>query len=195
MSKGEETRQFIIERAAPIFNIKGIEATAMSDIMEATKLSKGSLYVHFKDKEQLAQAVVSYNLQLLGKKVSEAIGRARTAKEKLFAFMDVLTDVMNPPVTGGCPMINFGTEADDTNPAVNQQIHQSIEYTQKLISTIIRDGIKSGEFKPDWDYKEFATIMFAAIEGGVVISRVAGNNAKVRIVTNFLKKLINEQER
>lgn len=195
MSKGEETRQFIIERAAPIFNIKGIEATAMSDIMEVTKLSKGALYVHFKDKEQLAQAVVSYNLQLLGRKVNVAMDKAKTAKEKLFAFMDILSDVLNPPVAGGCPMINFGTEADDTNPVVNQQIHQSIEYTQKLIAGIIKAGIDAGEFKPDWNHKEFATVMFAAIEGGVVISRVAGNNGKVKIVTNFLKKLINEQGR
>ncbi|MBC9914539.1 TetR/AcrR family transcriptional regulator [Chitinophaga varians] len=195
MSKGEETRQFIIERAAPVFNIKGIEATAMSDIMEVTKLSKGALYVHFKDKEQLAQAVVQYNLQLLETKVSAATGKVKTAREKLFAFIDVLTDVLNPPVPGGCPMVNFGTEADDTNPAVNQQIHQAFEYTQKMIADIIRQGIKSGEFKSDWNYKEFATLMLATIEGGVIISRVAGNNNKVRIVTNFLKQLINDQGR
>ncbi|MFA6249149.1 MAG: TetR/AcrR family transcriptional regulator, partial [Mucilaginibacter sp.] len=51
MSKGESTKQIIIERATPIFNKKGIFGTSMSDIMEAAKLSKGSLYVHFEDKD------------------------------------------------------------------------------------------------------------------------------------------------
>jgi len=193
MSKGKTTRQFIIEKAAPIFNIKGIEATAMSDIMEATRLSKGSLYVHFKDKDELAKTVVEHNLEVVRKKINAAIDAAPTAKEKLFAFISVLTDVLNPPVTGGCPMINFGMEADDTNPIVNQRIHEAIEYTQKMIADIVKRGIKTGEFKADWDYKEFATIMFAVVEGGVIIARVAGNNTKMKIVNNYLKQIIEAQ--
>ena len=195
MSKGEETRQFIIEKAAPIFNIKGIEATAMSDIMQATKLSKGSLYVHFKDKEELAHAVVKYNLQLLERKVSGATNKVPTAKEKLFAFIDVLTDVLNPPVAGGCPMINFGMEADDTNPAVIKQIHEATEYAQKTITDIIKQGIKADEFRADWNYKEFATAMFAMIEGGVMLARIAGNNTKTKVVKNYLKQMIEAQEK
>ena len=45
MSKGEQTRQFIIEKAAPLFNIKGIEATAMSDIMEAINNKEHVAYI------------------------------------------------------------------------------------------------------------------------------------------------------
>src|SRR5258705_11097443 len=138
MSKGKTTRQFIIEKAAPIFNIKGIEATAMSDIMEATRLSKGSLYVHFKDKDELAKTVVEHKLEVVRKKINAVIDAAPTAKDKLFAFISVLTDVLNPAVTGGCPMINFGMEADDTNPIVKQRIHEAIEYTQKMIADIVK---------------------------------------------------------
>ncbi|MEX6689976.1 TetR/AcrR family transcriptional regulator [Danxiaibacter flavus] len=193
MSKAAQTRQFIIERSAPLFNKKGIEATAMSDIMAVTKLSKGSLYVHFKDKEQLAQAVVDYNLQLLDKKVSAAISKVPTAKGKLLAFIDILTNVMYPPVEGGCPMINFGMEADDTNPAINKQILTAIERAQKTIVNIIERGTESGEFSSDKSPREFATIMFAMIEGGVVMSRVAGNNNKMKIIVKYLKAMIDEQ--
>lgn len=193
MSKGEETRQFIIEKAAPIFNTKGIEATAMSDIMSVTKLSKGSLYVHFRDKDELARAVVEYNLQVLVQKVNAAIGRVTTAKEKLFAFIDVLTDMLNPPVLGGCPMINFGMEADDTHPAITEQIRGAMDFTQRRIGDIIQQGIQAGEFRQDWNYKEFSTVMFAAMEGGLVISRVSGNNRKMKIVTNYLKQVISDQ--
>ena len=37
----------------------------MSDVVEATKLAKGSLYVHFENKEELSYAAVDYNLNLL----------------------------------------------------------------------------------------------------------------------------------
>jgi len=193
MSKGDETRQFIIERAAPIFNTKGIAATAMSDIMEATKLSKGSTYVHFEDKNELVLEVVDHNMQLLGSKISSAIGKANTAKEKLFAYIDVLRTPTHPPVAGGCPMLNFGMEADDRNEPVKQKVHQAVKVSQKIIADIIRNGIESGEFKPTWDYDEFATIMFAMIEGGQLICRVAGNNSKMSVISNVLHRMIDEQ--
>ncbi|MBI3883544.1 MAG: TetR/AcrR family transcriptional regulator [Sphingobacteriales bacterium] len=193
MSKGEDTRQFIIEQSAPLFNIKGTEATSMSDIMEATKLSKGCLYVHFENKEVLAAAAVDYNLKMLGTKVLAGMSDAKTAKEKLFAYIDVLSDVLNPPVKGGCPLINFGMEADDTNPVIKQKVHEMIEFTQQFLSNIVNQGVKDGEFKPEWNFKEFSTIMFAMMEGGILISRVAGNNSKIKIIGKHLKQMITDQ--
>lgn len=193
MTKGEETRQFIIERSAPIFNTRGIAATAMSDIMEATKLSKGSLYVHFENKDVLAGAAVDYNMEKLGNKVMAALSRHKNAKDKLFAYADAFNDPMQPPVTGGCPMMNFGMEADDTNEVVRIKVNEAVEMSQQVIIDIAKAGVKEGTFKPDWNYKEFATMMFAMIEGGIMISRVAGNNSKMKIITRNLKKMITEQ--
>ncbi len=193
MTKAEKTRQFIIERSAPIFNTKGIAATAMSDIMEATKLSKGSLYVHFDNKDVLAGAAVDHNMELLAKKVIFAVGRQTNAKAKLFAYIDVFIDPMNPPVTGGCPMMNFGTEADDTNSPVREKVNAMIEKSQEMIVQIIKAGIKEGVFRPDWNYKDFATVMFTMIEGGIVIGKVAGNNNKMKVIIRTLKQMINEQ--
>ena len=78
----------IIERSAPLFNKKGIAATAMSDIMDATNLSKGSLYVHFDNKDILAEAAVDHTMHLLEQKVREAINRVDHPREKLFAYLD-----------------------------------------------------------------------------------------------------------
>jgi len=192
-SKGEKTREFIIERSAPIFNKKGIAATAMSDIMEATKLAKGSLYVHFENKDLLAEAVIDYNLNLLGDRITSAVVKQGTAKEKLFTFIDVLSHALTSAVPGGCPIINFGSEADDTNPRISSKIHQAAENTQKSIVDIIKSGIKSGEFKKDWNYKEFAIVMFSMIEGGVVLTRLSHNNSKMNVIIRTLKEMINER--
>jgi len=193
MTKGEETKQFIIERSAPIFNTKGIAATAMSDIMEATQLSKGSLYVHFENKEVLAASAIDYNMGLLTDKVMAAVNRQKSAKDKLFAFVDVFKDPLSPPVTGGCPMINFGTEADDTNPIVKSRVNEAFDQAEQTIVNIIQEGIKEGSMNPDWNYREFATMMFAMIEGGIVINRVAGNITKMNIIIKNIKKMITEQ--
>jgi TetR/AcrR family transcriptional regulator, transcriptional repressor for nem operon len=192
MSKGDKTRQFIIEKAAPIFNTKGIAATSMSDLMEATKLSKGSLYVHFENKNVLANAAVDHNMAILTKKVTSCLNGQKNAKDRLLAFVDIFKDPLQPIVFGGCPMMNFGTEADDTDEFVKSKVNRMINSSQKTISDIIESGIKEGAFKPDWNYTEFATAMFAMIEGGILISRVNGNNTKMNVIIDYLKKIIAE---
>lgn len=194
MTKAEKTRQFIIEKAAPIFNIKGVAATAMSDIMEATKLAKGSLYVHFENKEELSYCVVDYNLNLLAEKVLGAVNRQKTAKAKLFAYLDYLSEPLNPPVEGGCPMINFGMEADDTNATIKQKVNGLSEATQYRLAEIIKQGIKDGEFKSSWNADDFAIKMFALVEGGVMVTRISGNTDKMKVIVRLLKKEIEEQE-
>ncbi len=55
--KGEQTRQEIIRKAAPIFNQKGYDGAALSDLMRATGLEKGGIYRHFESKEERKSAV------------------------------------------------------------------------------------------------------------------------------------------
>jgi TetR/AcrR family transcriptional repressor of nem operon len=193
MSKGENTKKFIIEQATPIFNKKGIFGTSMSDIMEAAKLSKGSLYVHFEDKDSLAFSVLEYSLTLQNKKLSISMDHIDNPYEKLLGYLEVYRDPMNPTVPGGCPMMNFGMEADDNFPLVKERIDKAIEMRQKFLEDIIKDGIQQGIFKSDWNYREFATVMFAMIQGGIMVCRIAGNSTKMAAITDQLKRLIQAQ--
>jgi len=192
MTKAERTRQFIIEKAAPIFNTQGIAGTSMSDIMEATKLAKGSMYVHFESKEELTYAVVDYNLDSLSAKMTAAVNKHTTAKDKLFAYFDFLSDPLNPPLVGGCPMLNFGTEADDTNPVIKQKVNKLVQGSAQRLAGLIEQGIANGEFKDNWNAKEFGVKAFAMIEGGSLISRVSGSNDQIKLIINAIKKEIEE---
>lgn len=190
MAKGEETRQFIIEKAAPIFNTKGIAATSMSDIMEATKLSKGSMYVHFENKEVLACAAVEHNMKMLSDKLQRTLSQYKTSKEQLFAYIDFFSDPNHPPVAGGCPLLNFGTEADDTNPVVKEKVNRAIKQGQELLSGIIEKGISNKEFRADWNPADFAAVLFAMLEGGHLMARMSGNNDRMEVIAKSLKKMI-----
>jgi len=192
MTKAERTKQFIIEKSAPIFNTKGVAGTAMSDIMEATKLAKGSMYVHFDSKDELSYAVVDYNLDKLAEKTAAAINKHKTAKGKLFGFADLYNDPFNPPLVGGCPMLNFGMEADDTNPIIKQKVSRMVQATPQKLAAIIEQGIIDGEFKNSWNAKEFGIKMFAMIEGGILLSRVSESREQMGIIIKLIKKEIEE---
>ncbi len=63
MSKAEETRAYIIEKTAHIFNKKGFEGTSLSDMTSATGLTKGSIYGNFANKDEVALEVFDFNLR------------------------------------------------------------------------------------------------------------------------------------
>jgi len=192
MTKAERTRQFIIEQSAPLFNTKGLAGTAMSDVMEATKMAKGGLYGHFESKEELSYAVVDYNLEKLASRVDQAMSRAAFAKDKLFAFIDVFSTPTQFPVEGGCPMLNFGTEADDTSPIIKQKVKGTILSAQTKAAAIIGKGIASGEFKKTFDAREFSIKMMTLIEGGTLIGRVLETNSQMEIIVKILKNEIEQ---
>lgn len=193
MTKAEKTKQHIIEQTASIFNIKGIAATSVSDIMEATKLAKGSLYVHFANKEELAYYAVDYNLKDFFGKAGVVIDQQQTAKGKFFALLDLLNDPVNHPIEGGCPMLNFGTEADDTSPVIREKVHLAMVGLQDNITEILEKGISDKEFRTGWDIKEFTIKVIAMLEGGVLMSRVYNNSDSMEVLINILKREIEEK--
>ncbi|WP_259070568.1 TetR/AcrR family transcriptional regulator [Mucilaginibacter sp. X4EP1] len=187
MTKAERTRQFIIEKAAPIFNKKGMAGTAISDIMEATKLAKGGVYGNFENKEEICLEAYKYLTQTLSAAIDQSIASKITAKDKLFALLDFYADVLIKNDKGGCPILNFGTEADDTNPLIKQKVKESISYSQNRIFKIAQQGIDNGEFKDTLDARQFALKTFTMIEGAILISRVQGSNEHIRLIAGMIK--------
>ena len=192
MTKAERTRQFIIEKAAPIFNRKGVAGTSMSDIMEATKLAKGGLYGNFESKEEICLEVYKYLTESLSAEIKKSIDSKNTAKEKLFALLDFYEVRLFKTNNAGCPILNFGTEADDTNPVMKQKVNESINRFQGRISDIIKNGQKAGEFPGTFDADIFAIKMFTMIEGAILISKVQNSNKHMLIVTGILKAEIEQ---
>jgi len=193
MNRAEKTRQFIIEQTAPLFNTKGVAATAITDIMKVTNMAKGSLYVHFQNKEELSHCAVDWNLQQFTDKISAEAEKFTGARAKFFGLLDYLGDPLNPPVQGGCPMMNFGMEADDTSPVIRQKVNQTICTVQEGMVDILEKGVTDGEFDPEWDYRSFAIKAYAMIEGGILVSRVSQDISQMKMLVGMLKDEIDQQ--
>ena len=187
MSKGERTRQFIIERAAPIFNQKGIAGTTIDDILAATKMAKGGLYRHFESKDEIATVMVEFLLDKLSAKIAGDMAKQQTAQGKIFAFMNVYQHPLTSYIDGGCPVLNFGVEVDDTNPALKQKMKQRIEGLQETLVTIINQGIINKELATNIDADDFVLKVFAALEGSMLLSRVTGSDKHMSSLIKMLK--------
>jgi len=75
--KGEETRPEVIRKAAPIFNQKGYDGAALSDLMRATGLEKGGIHRHFGSKQELAGDAFDHAGKIAMDRASKAQSRFR----------------------------------------------------------------------------------------------------------------------
>ena len=105
MSKAERTKQLIIEKTAPLFNTKGYTTTSLSDITQATGLTKGSIYGNFENKDEVAIAAYKYNSGLLKKNMARSFGdEFPTPIDKLHAFVAFYRKNWQAVfLNGGCP--------------------------------------------------------------------------------------------
>lgn len=192
MSKAERTKQFIIETAAPIFNQKGIAGTTIDDVLKATKMAKGGLYGHFESKEALSQELVAHLLFQMRMRRKMVMDDQKTGKAKLFAFLDTFATPTKTVLEGGCPILNFGAEADDTNPQVKLQIKSIMQSLLKSLQEIITNGIQNQEFKETFEAEAFAVKMFTMMEGNILLGRVMGTDKYAKLSIATLKKEIEE---
>jgi TetR/AcrR family transcriptional repressor of nem operon len=187
MTKAERTKQFILETAAIIYNEKGLAATGVDDILEATQLTKGCLYSHFENKEDLTLQVADYLLQKSYEGMSKVLSGPGTTKERIFAYLDFYKTPLRPPMQGGCPMFNMAVEADDNLPVVKQKVAEALGKSQKLLVSLLEEGIKRKEFKPSLDAEAFAFKVLATVEGASVICRSMTTNKPMQGIIKSLK--------
>lgn len=155
--------------------------------MEATNLAKGGVYGNFESKDEICLEAFNYLSSSLSAKIDQAVAAEKSAKDKLFALLDFYNKRLANNSTGGCPILNFGVEADDTNPVIKQRVKGAIAVSQKRIANIVKLGIETGEFKAEFNPEAFAIKMFTIIEGATLISRIQNSNTQMEMVTDMLR--------
>ena len=191
MGKAERTREFIVEKTAPLFNRKGYAGTSMSDLTETTGLTKGAIYGNFENKDEVALAAFDYNLGRMRQRVMAVQSENPTALGKLRAYVAVYRKgLFNPTLSAGCPIVNAGVEADDTHAGLKKKVADALSSWHRSISAIVHQGIRSGEIKADVDVAAFASLMIAMIEGGITVSKISGDISYLNQSLDQLEKLI-----
>jgi AcrR family transcriptional regulator len=195
LKKSEQTKTFIIEKTAPLFNRKGYAGTSLSDITDATKLTKGSVYGNFANKDEVALAAFDHNLSKVNAILLGEMAKCSSAKEKLLVYGKVYTDFENYPFpAGGCPILNTATESDDTHPELRKKVAAAINRWRSSLVAILNDGIKKKEFSKSINTEQVALTIIALIEGGIMISRATNRAGYRASIMQSLQQFIGQLE-
>lgn len=192
-SKSERTKQFIIEKTAPVFNEKGYAGTSLTDLTRATKLTKGSIYGNFENKDEVALAAFDYNFNRISAYIKERILATDHSIERLLVYPTVYRDFLKIPfLKPGCPILNTSTEADDTHPQLKEKANSALAIWKASIENHVKRGIERGEIKATTNPTEVALVLMSLVEGAIMIAKVTGSSHELSITMDFLEKLILE---
>lgn len=191
MSKAERTKEFIIQKTAPVFNAKGYAGTSMNDIMNATGLTKGSIYGNFENKDEVALAAFDHNFNTIVSYLKQKAETRTTVIDKLLVYPETYRNFLELPfLEAGCPVLNTAIEADDTHPLLRNKAINALALWKKAIEKHIQDGIDSKEIKTDTNPAKFSVILMSLIEGAVMQAKVTNNPVVLHITMDFLEKQI-----
>ena len=186
MTKGEETRREIVEKAAPLFNQKGYEGTSLSDLMRVTGLQKGGIYRHFSSKEELASEAFDYAWQKAVERRLEGVDEAADAIERLKKMIDNFVDIRTGLVAGGCPLMNTAVEADDGNPVLRARARGALSGWMARLTKEAEDGVSNREINAGVDCKALGQLIISTLEGALLISRLENDRGSLDQVRRHL---------
>jgi len=193
MSKAERTKQFIVEKTAPIFNTKGYAGTSLNDMIGATGLTKGSIYGNFVNKDDVALAAFDFNLKKVNTIIGQEIAASSSYREKLMAYTKVYENYFGFPFPeGGCPVLNTAVESDDTHPELKKRAMEAMISWKNRVSSLIEKGIENKEFRSDVDPEQIALTIIATIEGAIMITKLTGKLNYRRLIMQSVEKLIDD---
>jgi TetR/AcrR family transcriptional regulator, transcriptional repressor for nem operon len=194
MTKGEETRQRIVEKAAALLNQRGFSGFSMSALMEATGLEKGGIYRHFDSKEQLAAEAFEYAWQAaLGTRMRD-LESISNSIEWLRQFITNFVQ-RRSTVPGGCPLFNTAVDADDGNPVLRQLALRALRGWRDDLVRVVKGGIECREIKRETNPKELADIIISSLEGALMMSRLEGDKEALLTAQSFLNAYLDTQIR
>ncbi len=195
MRNRDETINIILKQAGRLFNSNGYKATSIGQITEATGYTKGAIYRHFKSKEKLEEQTLTHLTSVMFELMRQRIKNENNAGDKLRSILHFFESyISNPPIKGGCPLLNAAVESDDGNPLLRKRAHSILNTLKDSIIHILEKGIEFKQIKKSVDKKYFATVMVASLEGAIMMSKLAKSNEDIDIVLNHLEKMISEIE-
>lgn len=164
------TRQAILVAAASLFDEVGYEAATISAILKRSGVTKGALYFHFSSKEELAQAVLSSQLDAVPEVPPRALALQESVDEAL--LLSHLLCVQDPLVRGSIRLtVEQGSTADglDRRAPAKAWLDHSVEFFEK--------ARVRGELLPHVDIGAAAMMFVGSFTGVQMLSKIMTNHA------------------
>lgn len=164
MTKGEDTKQIILEAGLDMASRLGLEDVTIGALAKATGMSKSGLFAHFQSKENLQVEILNYAAD----RFSEGVIAPSLMKEAGIPRIQALVDhwiEWSSRLTGGCIFVSASSDFSDRPGTVRDvlltQQHQWLDCLRRIAQAAVRVGV----FREDIDCDQFAFDLYSLLLG------------------------------
>jgi TetR/AcrR family transcriptional regulator, repressor for uid operon len=179
-----DIRERIVRSAIDCFSRYGFDKSRMDDIAQTTNISKGTVYLYFKSKEDLFYAICENNLKVLKEQLSQLFA---TTKENLLSDAEQFYDNLNKLERSGSEKVFFEIVAESSrNPKLQRILYEQRTKIFNVVKEYLDLQVQRGFFRKDVDTDAIASGLVALYDG-LAVSKFLGIsenlNKKAWIVT------------
>lgn len=162
MSKGEATKEAILDRALSMSTRTGLEGLTMGSLAKEVKMSKSGLFAHFQSKEQLQMDVLETAVARFIETVMAPALRERRGEPRVRSLFEHWLQWESASfLPGGCPFVAMATELDDKpGPIRDRLVGYQRDWLQSL-ATAARIAMEEKHFRADLDPDQFAFSLYS----------------------------------
>jgi len=165
-------KEKIVIEALRQFSTKGFLATSTMDIIQAANTSKGGLYNHFKNKEQLFLEVLSQARMIWRERNLAGLDQIPRPIDKIRKILEnykdhYLVDSTNFP--GGCIFVNLAIELSDQRPHLAAVVNEGFIRFKSLLQRMLAAERDAGRLPAGVDLDRVVELVFSGLLGACVM--------------------------
>jgi TetR/AcrR family transcriptional repressor of nem operon len=193
--KAQATRERILAVANDLFYQNGFNATGLDSILTAAGVAKGNFYHHFKNKEELATAVLDWHRdQAFADICLDSILAEPSPRKALFELMTRMTGRMisdsDSCQVRGCFFGNFALELSTASDAVRHKVKHIFDGMRQLLQQLIEKGQQKGEIRTELDAAATAGLILGLMEGAVLLDKTSQTQQESQNALAFIRQYL-----
>lgn len=163
----DASRQQLVDIAIDCFALHGFQGTSIDRIARMAGVTKGALYYHFRDKEDLLLEAVKNRIGEFERRVLDAVAASDDTHERLKLVVDACF-VTATASNHRRFIITLMVEALDTNPRLSEQFRKVLRRMRGFLADVVADGQRRGTMRPDISPIDAAALIAGTIMGAEI---------------------------
>ena len=196
MSKGQETRQRLLDSAQELMYSRSYSDVGVQEICKDANVQKGSFYHFFSSKSALTVEVLEQlKMQMIEHILLPAFAKDLTPSKRFerfieYAYQYQLQLKKDYGYVLGCPMGNIALEMSTQDESIRKKVETLFESIFHVFVDVLDDAKQAGEIDSDADTVELAQVALAYGEGVLLLAKTKNDPEVIRHLLPHVAKLI-----
>lgn len=180
------TKVRLLEAGLKLLLERGYTDTGIQDILDATKVTKGSFYHHFKNKQDFALQVVDRYMDGVHLGLDAALTDAsRPPLDRVRAFFEGVRKSYASEGYLGCLLGQLGQELAGVSPVFRAKIEGCLRTVATRIGNCLAEAARGGDLPADTDPRVLGQVLVNCWEGAALRSRLRRSPAPLTAALDF----------